>query len=94
MDRFLQFLESIMCYLHAITAVAILIKAVLAFRNRGGNIQAIVTSFFRIYSKSDFYMSGNQDRKRYMILNNVINCYIYSWIFLTIIFFVVFQRFC
>lgn len=94
MDRFLHFLESIMCYLHILTAAMIILKAAMAFKNRGGNLPAVVTSFFRIYSKSDFYMSSNQSRKQYMVLNNAINYYLYTWLFLSIIFFVVFHRFC
>jgi hypothetical protein len=94
MDRFLYFLESIMCYLHILTAVLIIAKAALAFKNRGGSFPAVVTSFFRIYSRSDFYMSSNQGRKQYMAINNAINYYIYAWIFLSIIFFVAFHRFC
>ncbi|CAN5702952.1 hypothetical protein BH10BAC2_BH10BAC2_15380 [soil metagenome] len=94
MDRFLYFLESIICYLHIITALLIILKAVMAFKNRGGSFPAVVTSFFRIYSKSDFYMSSNQGRRQYMIINNTINYYIYTWVFLSIIFFVAFRRFC
>ena len=94
MDYFLQLLEYVMCYLHILTAVLILFKAILAFKNRGGNVPAIVTSFFRFYSRSDFYMSTNKDRKEYMLTNNVINIYVYVWVFLTVIFFVVFHRFC
>ena len=91
MDRFLEILYMAIPYLHLLAGLAVIIKAVIVFRNKGFNVPALFTSFFRIYSKSDFYMSSNQHRRQFMRMNNYLNYYIYGWLIATFIVIVVFQ---
>ncbi|QEC65829.1 hypothetical protein FRZ67_00370 [Panacibacter ginsenosidivorans] len=91
MDYSLEVLHNIIIYLHILTVIAIILKIVLVFRSKGFDVPAVVSSFFRVYTKSDLYMSNNQSRKQYMRLNNLINYYIYGWLLATIIIIVVFH---
>jgi hypothetical protein len=92
MDRMLQFLHGIIIYLHILAGIAIMVKTFFIFRTKGFDIPAVVTSFFRLYTKSDLIMSHNLARRQYMKLNNWINYYIYSWMLITLIIIVVFHQ--
>ena len=91
MDQALEILRNIIPYLHVITAILIIVKAIFVFRNKGFNVPAVIGSFFRIYSQSDVQTSHNEARRQYMRVNNFINYYLYLWIFLSIIMLVVYQ---
>lgn len=93
MDSTLEFLHSIIKVLHFLAAFAVILKCVIVFKSKGFNMPAVITSFFRIYTKSDFYMSSNQNRKQFMRTNNVINYYLWIWLFCVIIHLVVFESF-
>jgi len=91
MDYSLEVLHNIIIYLHILTVIVIILKFVIVIRNKGFDVPTVVSSFFRVYTKSDLYMSNNQARRQYMRLNNLINYYIYGWLLATILIVVVFH---
>ena len=93
MDQVFEFLYSIRIGLHIIAGIAVIIKMFLVFGSKGFNLPAYVFSFFRLYSSSDKQISSNPSRQKYMKLNNIINYYLYVWLFITIILLLVYQGF-
>jgi len=91
MDQFLEFLHNILPGLHVLAAIAFIVKMIIVFRNKGFNLPALFVSLFRIYSRSDKYMTNNKARQQYIVMNNYINYYLYIWAFITLIVFIVFQ---
>ena len=92
MDSFFEFLYKILPALHILAGIALIIKMIIIFRKKGFNIHAVFVSFFRIYSKSERYMTNNINRQQYMKVNNYINYYLYPWIFVTTIILLVFEK--
>lgn len=92
MDQSLEFLHYILPLLHILAAIAFLIKVVIVFRTKGLDFPAVIISFFRIYSKSEKYMSNNKVRQQFIVLNNYINYYLYAWALITLIVFLVYQN--
>ena len=92
MDQSLEFLHDILPFLHVVAAIAFLIKIVIVFRTKGLDFPAVVISFFRIYSKSEKYMSNNKARQQFIALNNSINYYLYAWALITLIVYLVYQN--
>ena len=91
MDSFFEFLYKILPALHVLAGIALITKMIIVFRKKGFNIPAVFVSFFRIYSKSERYMTNNTNRQQYMKVNNYINYYLYTWIFITVIILLVFH---
>jgi ACR3 family arsenite efflux pump ArsB len=90
-DSFLEFLYKILPALHVLAVIALLLKMIVIFRAKGFNIAAVFASLFRIYTRSERYMTNNINRQQYMRINNYINYYLYIWILITIIILLVFQ---
>ncbi len=86
-------LHTILPALHIVAGIALIIKMVIIFRTKGFDVPAVFVSFFRIYSKSEQYMTNNIARRQYMRMNNYINYYLYTWILITIIILLVFQNY-
>ncbi len=92
-DNLFEFLHTILPALHIVAGIALIIKMVIIFRTKGFDVPAVFVSFFRIYSKSEQYMTNNIARRQYMRMNNYINYYLYTWILITIIILLVFQNY-
>lgn len=91
-DWILEMIGAIILWLHILAIIAIIFKTILVFQNKGFNLPAVFSSFFRIYSHSDRAMTESVGRRRFMKWNNLVNYYIYTWIILTVIVLVVFER--
>jgi len=83
MDAILQALFFVWPFLHAIAALAVIIKAWLIFSNKGFDMPKLMISFFRIYSKRDIIIQAGKKRGSYMLINNLVNFYLYAWLFIT-----------
>ena len=91
-DWILEMIGAIIPWLHLLAIIGVTFKAILVFQNKGFNLPAVFFQFFRIYSQSDHSMTESAGRRRFMKWNNLINYYLYTWIVLTIIVLVVFER--
>jgi len=83
MDSILQLLFISWPYLHLLAAIALLIKAWFVFGNRGFDVPGFMLSFFRIYSRRDVQVQNKRKRAVYMQVNNLVNYYLYIWLFIT-----------
>lgn len=92
MDQIFEYLFSAMPFIHALAILAVLLKFILVIDKKGFSFVSIFVSFFRIYTHSDFVMTQQDSRKKYMRRNNIINCYLYAWLFLTIIMMLILQK--
>jgi len=92
MDQVINFLHEILPFLHILAAIAVVVKFVVVFDQKGFDVPAVMLSFFRIYSKDHLQMSSRKRRSQYMRLNNIINIYLYAWVFLTVLLFIVFHN--
>ena len=92
MDQVINFLHQALPFLHILAAIAIIIKFVIVFNQKGLDVPAVMLSFFRIYSKDHVQMNSRKKRGQYMRLNNFINFYLYAWLFLTVLLFIIFHN--
>lgn len=91
MDQVINLLHEALPFLHILAALAIIVKFVIVFDQKGLDVPAVMLSFFRIYSKDHLQMSSRKKRGQYMRLNNFINFYLYVWVFLTVLLFIIFH---
>ena len=90
-DWILEMIGAIIPWLHLLAIIGVTFKAILVFKTKGLTCR-LFFPVFRIYSQSDHSMTESAGRRRFMKWNNLINYYLYTWIVLTIIVLVVFER--
>ena len=91
MDSAIEFIHTLMPTLFVVAVIALIIKMVLIFSNKGFDVLAFIISFFRLYSKSDLEMTTKKKRVNYMKYNNYINYYFYVFLFLFVLMLIIFK---
>jgi hypothetical protein len=91
MDSFFLFLQEILPVLLAIAGASILVKSFLVFKRKGMDMPAFVHSFFRIYDTHERHTAHRKENQIYMLLNNLINFYLYAIMFIFIVMLIIFK---
>lgn len=91
MNVFFKFLYLSLPALHILAGMSMLMKMILVFRYKSISLPVYIISFFRVYSRTERETRNNVVWKRFMVMNNMINFYLYFWAFITIIIFLVFH---
>jgi len=76
-------------FLLASILLVVLFKSYLISRMKGFDVAAILLSFFRLYNHDDRNVTTNKKRIVFMVLNNLMNYYVYGVIALAILFYLV-----
>jgi len=92
MDSVFQFIHGIMPAFYVAAAIAIILKAILIFGNKGFDLPAFIVSFFKLYGRSAKKMTTNKKRLNYMNFNNAINFFLYGFLILFVIMLLVFSK--
>ena len=93
MNNFIEFVHAVMPVLHALAIIALLLKIIIISQYKGFEIPYFLRSFFRMYNYIDKSNTSNEKRLRFMKINNLLNIYLYLWIFLTLVMFIIYRWF-
>jgi len=84
-DSLLEAIHVLMPVFHALMVLSLILKIILMTGFRNFDLPYLCLSYFRFYSASEREMATNTWRKRYVTLNNYLNIYTYTWLFLCIV---------
>jgi hypothetical protein len=92
MDSVIELIHEIMPALYVLALLALIVKIIMVFSNKGFDIIALLASFFRLYSRTDLDMTTKKKRVNYMRYNNYLNYYFYVFIFLFALMLIIFKK--